>query len=135
MLWHAEAVSDSRTNWFFSMKLLNRFANRTKRFIHELEWFDCSCSRVNNSLIQMNRLVRVSSELNSQIRTGRSCERARLMLLKVSYYCRILGLIIVTENHIYVKTVICLWTKSAVKGDLFKPTEMLECKHISICAS
>uniref|UniRef100_A0A672N137 Uncharacterized protein n=1 Tax=Sinocyclocheilus grahami TaxID=75366 RepID=A0A672N137_SINGR len=36
------------------------------------------CSRVDNSLIQMNRLVRVSSELNSQIRTGRSCERARV---------------------------------------------------------
>ncbi len=64
----AEAVSDSWTNWFFSMKLLNRFANRNKRFIHELEWSDCSCSRVENSPIQMNRLERVSSELNSQVK-------------------------------------------------------------------
>ncbi len=50
------------------MKLLNRFAKRNKRFIHELEWSDCSCSRVENSLIQMNRLERVSSELNSQVK-------------------------------------------------------------------
>ncbi len=48
------------------MNLLNRFANRNKRFIHELEWSDCSRSRVDNSLIQMIRLERVSSELNSQ---------------------------------------------------------------------
>ncbi len=40
MLRDAEAVSDSWTNWFFSMNLLNRFANRNKRFIHELEWSD-----------------------------------------------------------------------------------------------
>ncbi len=50
------------------MNLLNRFADRNKRFIHELEWSDCSCSRVENSLIQMNRLERVSSELNSQVK-------------------------------------------------------------------
>ncbi len=41
---------------------------RNKRFIHELEWSDCSCSRVDNSLIQMNRLERVFSELNSQVK-------------------------------------------------------------------
>ncbi len=39
----AEAVSDSRTNWIFSMNMLNWFANRTKRLIHELDWSDCSC--------------------------------------------------------------------------------------------
>ncbi len=27
------------------------------------------------------------------------------------------------------------WTKSAVKGDLFKPTEMLECRQINISVS
>ncbi len=64
----AEAVSDSWTNWLFSINLFNRFANHTKRFIHELEWSDCSCSRVENSLIQMNRLERVFSELNSQVK-------------------------------------------------------------------
>ncbi len=42
------------------MKLFNRFTNRNKRFIHELEWSDCSCSRVENSPIQMIRLERVS---------------------------------------------------------------------------
>ncbi len=41
------------------MNLLNRFANRNKRFIHEWQWSDCSCSRVENSLIQMIRLERV----------------------------------------------------------------------------
>ncbi len=50
------------------MNLLNLFANRNKRFIHELEWSDCSCSRVENSLIQMIRLERVFSELNSQVK-------------------------------------------------------------------
>ncbi len=64
----AEAVSDSWTNWFFSMKLLNRFVNRNKRFIHELQWSDYSCSRVENSLIQTIRLERVFSELNSQVK-------------------------------------------------------------------
>ncbi len=65
----AEAVSDSWTNWFFSMNLFNRFANRNKRFIYELQWNDCSCSRVENSLIQMIHLERVFfSELNSQVK-------------------------------------------------------------------
>ncbi len=32
----AETVSDSWTNSFFSMNLFNRFANRNKRFIHEI---------------------------------------------------------------------------------------------------
>ncbi len=50
------------------MNLLNRLANRNKRLIHELEWSDCSCSRVESSLIQMIRLERVSSELNSQVK-------------------------------------------------------------------
>ncbi len=40
-----------------------------QRFIHELQWSDCSCSRVENSLIQMIRLERVFfSELNSQVK-------------------------------------------------------------------
>ncbi len=43
--------------------------------------------------------------------------------------------IIVTENYIQLKTVSSLWAKSAVKGDLFKPTEMLECIHINIGVS
>ncbi len=51
------------------MNLFNRFANRNKRFIHKLQWSDCSCSRVENSLIQMIRLERVFfSELNSQVK-------------------------------------------------------------------
>ncbi len=51
------------------MNLFNRFANRNKRFIHELEWSDYSCSRVESSLIQMIRLERVFfSELNSQVK-------------------------------------------------------------------
>ncbi len=46
------------------MNLFNRFANRNKRFIDELQ-----CSRVENSLIQMIRLERVFfSELNSQVK-------------------------------------------------------------------
>ncbi len=60
MLRDTEAVSDSWTNWLFSMNLLNRFANHNKQFIHELEWSDCSCSRVENSLIQMIRLEQVN---------------------------------------------------------------------------
>ncbi len=51
------------------MNLFNRFANRNKRFIHEKQWSDCSCSRVENSLIQTIRLERVFfSELNSQVK-------------------------------------------------------------------
>ncbi len=100
------------------MNLFNRYANRNKRFIHELEWSDFSCSRVDNSLIQMIRLERVSSELNSHLVSARE---------------QILGLIIVTENHIKVKTVSCLWAKSDVKSDIFKPSEMLECRQINSC--
>ncbi len=51
------------------MNLFNRFANRNKRFIDELQWSDYSCSRVENSLIQTIRLERVFfSELNSQVK-------------------------------------------------------------------
>ncbi len=65
----AEAVYDSWTNWLFPMNLFNQFANRNKRFIHKLQWSDCSCSGVENSLIQMIRLERVFfSELNSQVK-------------------------------------------------------------------
>ncbi len=40
--------------------------SQNKRLIHELEWSKCSCSRFDNSAIQMNRLERVSREQNSQ---------------------------------------------------------------------
>ncbi len=51
------------------MNLFNRFANRNKRFILELQWSDCSRSRVEKSLIQKIRLERVFfSELNSQVK-------------------------------------------------------------------
>ncbi len=51
------------------MNLFNRFANLNKRFIHESEWSDCSCSRVENSLIQMILLEWVFfSELNSRVK-------------------------------------------------------------------
>ncbi len=51
------------------MNLFNQFTNLNKRFIHELQWSDSSCSRVENSLIQMIRLERVFfSELNSQVK-------------------------------------------------------------------
>ncbi len=51
--------------WFMNKliifkNLLNRFANRNKWFIHEFKWSDCSCSRVDNSLIQMIHLEQVS---------------------------------------------------------------------------
>ncbi len=82
-----------------SMNVLYRFANRNKWFIHELEWSDCSCSRVVKSLIQMIRLERVFfSELNSQVKNREilwACAKSKLLLLLY-----ILGLIIVTENHI-----------------------------------
>ncbi len=72
------------------MNLLNRFANHTKRFIHELEWSDCSCSRVENSLIQMIRLERVSSELNSQVKnreilSARATDAAKSKLLMSNF--------------------------------------------------
>ncbi len=57
------------------MNLLNRYTNRNKWLMRELEWSDCSCS---DSVIQMNHLERVSSELNSQVWTGRTCERMRV---------------------------------------------------------
>ncbi len=43
---------------------------KSQQTIHlELQWSDCSCSRVENSLIQMIRLERVFfSELNSQVK-------------------------------------------------------------------
>ncbi len=69
--------------WFMNKLILfnepvQSFANRHKRFLHELQWSDCSCSRVENSLIQMIRLERVFfSELNSRVKNGRSRERAR----------------------------------------------------------
>ncbi len=92
----AEAVSDSWTNWFFSMNLFNRFANRNKRFIHKLQWSDYSCSRVENSLIQMIRLERVFfSELNSQVKNreilwARATDAVKSTLLMSSFrihYC------------------------------------------------
>ncbi len=65
------------------------------------------------------------TELTSKNREG-------LMLRKVSL---ILGLIIVNENHIQAKTITCLWTKSAVKGDLFHwnawmQTDQCQCLYI-----
>ncbi len=79
------------------MNLFNRFANRNKRFILEMQWTDCSCSRVENSLIQMIRLERVFfSELNSRVK-NREISWARATDAVKS---RILGLIIVTENNI-----------------------------------
>ncbi len=42
---------------------------KSQQTIHSIsEWSDCSCSRVDNSLIQMNRLERVFNELNSQVK-------------------------------------------------------------------
>ncbi len=43
---------------------------KSQQTIHSLmQWSDCSCSRVENSLIQTIRLERVfSSELNSQVK-------------------------------------------------------------------
>ncbi len=67
------------------LKMLNRFANRNKLFIHELEWSDCSCSQVDISLIQMIRLERVSSELNSQVKNREILWARALMLQKVNY--------------------------------------------------
>ncbi len=66
------------------MNLFNQFTNRNKQFIHELKWSDCSCSRVENSLIQMIRLERVFfSELNSQVKNREIFwARSRLMLRK-----------------------------------------------------
>ncbi len=78
------------------MNLFNRFANRNKRFIHKLEWSDYSCSRVENSLIQMIRLERVFfSELNSQVKNreilwARATDAVKSKLLMSSFrinYC------------------------------------------------
>ncbi len=65
-------------------------------FIDELQWSDCSCSRVENSLIQMIRLERVSfSELNSQVKNreilwARATDAVKSMLLMSNFrinYC------------------------------------------------
>ncbi len=78
------------------MNLFNRFANRNKRFIDELQWSECSCSGVENSLIQMIRLERVFfSELNSQeknheILWARATDAVKSMLLMSNFrinYC------------------------------------------------
>ncbi len=67
------------------MSLFNGFANLNKRFIYEKERSESSCSQVVNSLIQIIYLDQVSSELNSQVRTGRTCEFMRARNWKVSY--------------------------------------------------
>ncbi len=113
------------------MNLLNQFADRNKRFIHELEWSDCSCSRVDNSLIQMIRLERVFSELNSQVKNreiswARATDAAKSKLLMSNFrinYCNwksYLG----QNCQLFVNQICC-------KGWLFKPTEMLECRRIN----
>ncbi len=83
------------------MNLFNRFANRHKRFIHELQWSDCSCSRVENSLIQMIRLERVFfSELNSRVKNREILWARATDAVKSTLLMSNLGLIIVTENNI-----------------------------------
>ncbi len=72
-------LSDSWTSCLFSMSLLNRFTNRTERFIRELDWAECSrsCSQFNNSLIQMIWSP-VNNSLDSKVskwcKNGRSSE-------------------------------------------------------------
>ncbi len=81
----------------------------------------------------MIRLERVFfSELNSQVKNreiswARATDAVKSTLLMSNFR--------INENNILVKTVSCLWTKSAVKGGLFKPTEMLECRQINISVS
>lgn len=105
-----------RTSWFFSMNLFNRFENQTEWFIHELEWFDCSCSQHNNSLIQWSGLqvywiVHVWLTQNEP-RAG-IWVWTRLLARKVSNLWLISVLSIVNENHI--GHVSYLWSKSVEK--------------------
>ncbi len=59
-------LSDWLRELVFITNLLNRFTNHTEWFIPELDWFDCSCSWVNNSLIQWSSLSQ-SSCLNQNV--------------------------------------------------------------------
>ncbi len=81
------------------MKLFNRFTNRNKRFIHELEWSDCICSRVENSPIQMIRLERVSlSDFERGMVVG-----ARRAGLSISKTADLLGFSRTTISRVYRK--------------------------------
>ncbi len=81
----------------------------------------------------MIHLERVSSELNSQVKNreilwARATDAVKRKLLMSNFrinYCN-------WKSYLGQS---CQWTKSAVKGDLFKPTEMLECRQINISVS
>ncbi len=81
----------------------------------------------------MIRLERVFSELNSQVKNreiswARAIDAVKSKLLMPHFrinYCN-------WKSYLGQS---CQWTKSAVKGDLFKPTEMLECRQINISVS
>ncbi len=117
VLWDAGAVSDFMNQGFFyffyePVKLVRKLL---QRFPHKLEWPDSSCSRVDNSLIQMIDLEWCLwwTEIPKRELWDLGV-RAQLMLqdnLLLSNF----GLI-VTEIHIWVKTDSCLGTKSVVKG-------------------
>ncbi len=70
----AEAVSDSWTNRLFSMNLFNRFENRTKRFIHVLEWSDLQ-------LFSSQQFADSNDPFRASLRWIEltSCERARML--------------------------------------------------------
>ncbi len=87
-----------------------------QRFLRKLEWSDSSCSRVDNSLIQMIclELCLRWTELHKREPgdLGGTCATvAARSFTTVEFWVNY-----VTENHIWVKTDSCLGTKSVVKG-------------------
>ncbi len=82
----------------------------------------------------MIRLERVFfSELNSQVKNREILWARATDAVKSKLLCRILGLIIVTEKIYRSKLSVVCELNRAVKGDLIKPTEMLECRQKHQC--
>lgn len=63
--WWTVTNFDLWTSWFFLLNLLNWSTNRSELFIRELDWFKCSCSRVNNWWFSQSWSP-VNKSLNSQ---------------------------------------------------------------------
>ncbi len=74
------------------MKQLNRFANRNQRFIHKLEWSDCSCSRVTDSIDPFRASLQWTelTSKNREILWTRATDAAKSKLLMPNFrinYC------------------------------------------------
>ncbi len=112
-----------------AMNLFNRFENRTKRFIHVLEWSDLQLFS-SQQFADSNDPFRASLRWTELTSCERACARVWCCESKLQisdfriHYCN--------EKIIFRSKLSAVCELNKLKGDLFKPTAMLECRQINI---